>query len=44
MSADTLALLQTAWRCLANSDVPTLTALLAVCLGRWAPPGLRGGA
>jgi hypothetical protein len=44
MSADTFALLQTAWRCLANSDLPTLMALLTVCLGRWAPPGLRGRA
>ena len=42
MSADTLALLQTAWRCLANGGLPTLMALLALSFGRWAPPGMRG--
>jgi len=36
MSADTLALVQFAWRCLANSDLPTLMALLSVSLGRWS--------
>jgi len=42
MSADTFILLQTAWRCLAKSDLPTLVALLAVSFGRWLPPGIGG--
>ena len=41
-NADTLTLVQFAWRCLANSDLPTLMALVAVSFGRWAPPGMRG--
>jgi len=44
MSADTLTLVQFAWRCLASSDLPTLMTLLAVSFGRFAPPGMRGQA
>jgi hypothetical protein len=42
MSADTLAIVQFAWRCLASGDAPTLLAMLAISLGRFAPSGIRG--